>query len=111
VCGPQKGLAELASAASDDWALRPVNSILCHGQRLGRHEWVSTMCATADRNERPGIHAETFRRIHPPTRALIAAPGPRLASLCSAVLEFGNRGLDTPAVMGVPFSALSAPGP
>lgn len=47
----------------------------------------------------------SFRRIHPPTRTLIAAPGPRLASLRSGTLSvFQNQGLDTTAVMGDPFA-------
>jgi transposase len=33
VCGPEKGLAGVASAVSNDWALRPVNNILCAGQQ------------------------------------------------------------------------------
>ena len=97
--------------AYDDWALRPVNMILCDERQFGRHEWVTTMCAFSQPTRRPGIHAEAFRQIRLPTRALIAAPGPRLASLRSGVVvtwknpEIGA--LDTTAVMGVPFSGPS----
>jgi len=38
-----------------DWASQPVNNILCDGHKPGRHEWVSTMCATAtDKRQRFG---------------------------------------------------------
>jgi len=77
-----------------DWATQPVNNILCDGHEPGRHEWVSTMCATREREGAnkngwntqggAGIHAGTFRRIHSPTRGAHCRPlDPRLASLRS----------------------------
>lgn len=96
-CGPQKGLAESDSAASNDWALRPVNSTMCDGRTPGRHEWVSTMCAlrkTMERTETDGTHNEPqaslptpFGGSIPPTRGAHCRPlDPRLASLRSGVV-------------------------
>ena len=49
---PGKGTGGTIPHRSDDWALRPVNNILCDGHPLGRHEWVTTMCATANNSRR-----------------------------------------------------------
>ena len=71
-----------------DWALRPVNNILCDGREPGRHEWVSTMCArrkTYGANKTrwnaqsgAGVHARTFRRIHSADQGRsLPPPGPQ----------------------------------
>ena len=50
---PAKGSRETnALHCASDWALRPVNNILCDGRAPGRHEWVTTMCATVGQEER-----------------------------------------------------------
>jgi hypothetical protein len=50
---PAKGSRETnALHCTPDWALRPVNNILCDGPAPGRHEWVTTMCATVGQEER-----------------------------------------------------------
>ena len=91
-----RALAENDSAASNDWALRPVNSTMCDGRKPGRHEWVSTMCALRKTMERPKTMERTTRRRHPCQNLSanpfadqgrsLPPPGPRLASLRSGVV-------------------------
>ena len=92
---PGKGTGG-ASHRSDDWALRPVNKILCDERQFGRHEWVTTMCALRQTMERRKRMERTTRRRHP-CQHISANPfadqgchcrplAPRLASLRSGVV-------------------------
>ena len=102
---------------ASDWAQRPVNNILCDGRELGRHEWVSTMCALHKTMERSKRMEPTERRGHPCQNlsanpfadqgCSLPPPGPQ-ASLspfrrCCYLGKSENPGLDSAAVMGVPF--------
>ena len=116
---PGKGTGG-ASHRSDDWALRPVNKILCDERQFGRHEWVTTMCALRQTMERRKRMERTTRRRHPCQHisanpfadqgCSLPPPGPQ-ASLspfrcCYDSGKSENPGLDSRAVMGVPLSGL-----
>ena len=88
---------------------------MCDGRKLGRHEWVSTMCALRKTMERPKRMEPETRRRHP-CRYISAnpfadqgyslpPPGPP-ASLspfrcCCGSGKSESPGLDSAAVMGV----------
>ena len=98
---PWRGIAP--ASRDPDWVLLPVNRILCDGLAAERHEWVTTLCATHT-NITPNRHP--CRRHFGPSLgrpgALAAAPGPRLAFLCSVYwLSIAKIGaLTRGAVMG-----------
>lgn len=74
VVGPQKGLVQAILHRSDDWALRPVNRIMCDGLRSRWHEWVSSNVRdTPKRRSEQNPRERTTRRRHP-CRNLSANP-------------------------------------
>jgi hypothetical protein len=73
---PAKGSRETnALHCASDWALRPVNNILCDGRAPGRHEWVttSTVCVIVvdECAMVPGVYVVANDKVEPGPFALL----------------------------------------